>query len=127
MEHISHINHAIIPYMFTVSKMVASSVATDVWKERVTFSEVFATKGCSQTIDSDVPSFNESFVEIITSEEHLFSSCAEEDETHPQMMLEGIYSYNSALFSSDCVDPVETELLPLLAKDLLNNDESVGL
>lgn len=106
--------------------MAASSVAM-CDKKKVTFLEVVAIEGCFQAIDSDVPSSDESFVEIITSEEDLFSSSAEEDETRLQMMLEGVHSCNPALFSSDRVDPVERESLLLLDKDLLDSDESLGL
>ena len=109
---------------------MASSSGTTCKSKKVSFSQVVAVKGYDEipeSNESDVSSSDESFVEIITSEEDLFSSSDEEDEARLQMMLEGIHSCNPALFSSDYIDPVGKESLLLLDKDLLDSDESLGL
>ena len=60
-------------------------------------------------------SSDESFAEIITSEEEVqFSSSDEEDEAQVLTMIEGVYCCNPALFSSDYADPVERHSLFLL-------------
>ena len=106
---------------------MASSSNSTCERKKVSFSEIVAVEGCSEIIESDASSSDESFVEIITSEEDLFLSSDEEDETRLQTMLEGVYSCNPALFLSDRVDPVEKESLFLLDKYLLDSDESLGL
>jgi len=95
-------------------------------KEKVSFSEVVTVEGCSGILESDVSSSDESFIEIFTSED-LFLSSNEEDEMQLQMILEGVYSCNPALFLSDRIDPVEKESLLLLDKDLPDSDESLSL
>ena len=96
-------------------------------RKKVSFSEVVAVEGCSEILESDLLSSEESFAEIVTSEGDTFLSSDEEDEMRVQTILEGVYSCNSALFRSDHVDPVEKESLLLLDKDLLDSDESLGL
>lgn len=108
---------------------MASSSDTTCKPKKVSFSEVVAFKGEDdrEILESDVSSSDESFAEIVTSEEDLFSSSDEEDEMRLQMMLEGIHSCNPTLFSFDYIDPVGKESLLLLDKDLLDSDESLGL
>ena len=43
------------------------------------------------------------------------------------MILEGVHSFNAALFASSHVDPVEKQALLLLEKVLLDSDEALGL
>ena len=96
-------------------------------RKQVSFSEVVAVEGCSEILESDLSSSEESFVEIVTSEGDMFLSSDEEDEMRVQTILEGVYSCNPELFRSDYVDLVEKESLLLLDKDLLDSDESLGL
>ena len=96
-------------------------------RKKVSFSEVVAVKGCPQILESDLLSSDKSFAKIITSEGDTILSLDEEDEMQVQKILEEVYSCNPALFYSDHVDLIEKESLPLLDKDLLNSEESLGL
>jgi len=85
------------------------------------------TEGSSEQHELYESSSNESFTEIITSEEEVQFSSSDKDEARVLTMLEGVYCCNPALFSSDYADPVERHSLLLLDKNLLDKDESAGL
>ena len=98
--------------------------STEFETKKVTFSDVVNTgpftEGSSEQHELYESSSDESFAEIITSEEEVqFSSSDEEDEARVLTMLEGVYCCNPALFSSDYADPVERHSLLLLDKDAM--------